>query len=252
MLWVCGQRPCVVHHIHSILGKSSGCSLPPDRDRGFVAKRAVRARVIVKIDPCPDPGTRLNAIGVTLEVNVFVLEAPPQSFDEHIVHPATSAPLTLSLPKGHGDSDLRLFQSPGEVTAGELTALIRVEYLWLAKARQRLVQRLHAETGVQAVGQTPCQHGPAVPVHDRHQIEKPTPHRNIGDVGTPDLIRPHNRQIAQQIRKDFVPLTWFAGVGLGPSATIPMIRIRRCTRLRLIRSSGVDSISAMRRDPRNG
>jgi hypothetical protein len=56
-----------------------------------MAEHAVRARVIIKIDPCPDPGTGLHAIGLALQVNVFVLEAAPQPLDKDIVHPAASA-----------------------------------------------------------------------------------------------------------------------------------------------------------------
>ena len=38
------------------------------------------------------------------------------------------------------------------------------------------------------------------PVHDRHQIKKAALNRNVGDVGTPDLIGTAYPQIPQQIR----------------------------------------------------
>jgi hypothetical protein len=39
---------------------------------------------------------------------------------------------------------------------------------------------------------------------------------------------------------------------LGPSAAIPIRRISLCTRLRFTGACGVDSIWAIRREPRNG
>jgi hypothetical protein len=40
--------------------------------------------------------------------------------------------------------------------------------------------------------------------------------------------------------------------GFGPSASIPILRISRCTRLRLIVTPSSLSIRAIRREPRNG
>jgi hypothetical protein len=40
--------------------------------------------------------------------------------------------------------------------------------------------------------------------------------------------------------------------GFGPSAAIPIRRISRCTRLRLITTPSARSIAAIRREPRNG
>ena len=41
---------------------------------------------------------------------------------------------------------------------------------------------------------------PRCPVHDGHQKQKTALHRNIGDVRTPDMFGPHDRQVAQKIR----------------------------------------------------
>ena len=40
--------------------------------------------------------------------------------------------------------------------------------------------------------------------------------------------------------------------GFGPSAAMPIWRISRCTRLRLIIKPSARSIAVMRREPRNG
>lgn len=53
----------------------------------------------------------------------------------------------------------------------------------------------------------------ALPVHDRHQIKEPAPHRDVGDVGVPDLVGTIHPQPPQQIGIGFVPLRGHAGVG---------------------------------------
>ena len=82
---------------------------------------------------------------------------------------------------------------------------VGVEDLGLSEARERLVERLEAEGDVQAVRQSPRQHGPARPVDDRDQVEKPARHRQVGDVGSPDLVGPVDHHVPQQVRVDLVP-----------------------------------------------
>ena len=67
---------------------------------------------------------------------------------------------------------------------------------------QNLVECVCAEACVQRVRQPPSEDVAARPVHDRHQVEEAAPHRDIGDVGAPDMVRPLDRQAPQQIRVD--------------------------------------------------
>ncbi len=76
----------------------------------------------------------------------------------------------------------------------------------------RFVQRINAEAGLQSVGDAPGQHLTCMPIYNGHQIQEPAPHRQIGDVRTPDLIRPLNSQPSQKIGIDLVPLGGLAGV----------------------------------------
>ena len=69
-------------------------------------------------------------------------------------------------------------------------------------AGQRLVERVCAEARIQGVRQTPSQHMPAGPVHDRRQVKKAAPHRDVGDVGAPDMVRPLDHQASEQIGVD--------------------------------------------------
>ena len=67
---------------------------------------------------------------------------------------------------------------------------------------QGLVERVRAEACVQCVRQTPGQDVPARPVHDRHQVKEAAVHRDVSDVGAPDMVRPLDCQTPQQIRVD--------------------------------------------------
>ena len=67
---------------------------------------------------------------------------------------------------------------------------------------QGLVERVCAEACVQRVRQPPGQDVPTCPVHDRHQVKEAALHRDVSDVGAPDMVRPLDRQTPQQIRVD--------------------------------------------------
>ena len=43
-----------------------------------------------------------------------------------------------------------------------------------------------------------------MPVHDRHEVEEPTAHRNIRHVRAPHMVRPRDRDVSQQVREDLV------------------------------------------------
>src|SRR6202034_2097526 len=85
LLWACGQRGCVVHHVHSLRARRA---VAPDRHRRSVGQRLVWASIIVEGDPSGDTARGLAAVGVAFEIDVLVLERPPQQFEEDVVHPA--------------------------------------------------------------------------------------------------------------------------------------------------------------------
>ena len=81
------------------------------------------------------------------------------------------------------------FKRVGEGEAGELPALIGVEDVGPAVTGDRLLQRRNAEVGVHRVRQPPGEDLAAGPVHDRHQVQEAAPHRDVGHIRTPDLVR---------------------------------------------------------------
>ena len=78
---------------------------------------------------------------VSVEINLFVLHAAPESFHEHVIPPASFAI--------HADLDVVVFQRAGEIQAGELTALVGVEDFRRTKALDRLLYCFLAEVGGQ-------------------------------------------------------------------------------------------------------
>lgn len=77
----------------------------------------------------------------------------------------------------------------------------------------RLPDRIQAEIRGQRVGDSPAEYLAAEPIHHGHQIDEAAPHRNVGDVRRPDLIRPVDAQVPQQIRIDVTARCLLAGVG---------------------------------------
>ena len=152
----------------------------------------LRSLGVVEADPLADDATGGEAIRDVVQVDRLVFERAPQPLDEDVVHEPA--------PAVHRDADAGCLKAGGEGYAGKLTALIGIEDLRCAVARQGLLQCVRAEARVQRVRQPPGQDKAARPVHDRHQVEEAALHRDIGDVGAPDVIRPLDRQAAQQIR----------------------------------------------------
>ena len=83
-----------------------------------------------------------------------------------------------------------------------------------AELVDHFVQSLEAKLGLQRVGDAPGQHLAGEPVHGGHQIEEALSHRQIGNVGAPDLIGPVDPQSAEQIGVGLVALGKLFGVRL--------------------------------------
>ena len=130
----------------------------------FPVKRLMRPAGIVErqrdAEAVPGGGDRV----VGLEVNLLVLDAFPESFDEDVIAPAAFAI--------HADLDPVVLEQVGEIAAGELAALIRVEDFRLAETSHCFTDRLEAEVSGEGVGKSPGQDLAAVPVDDGNQIDE--------------------------------------------------------------------------------
>ena len=161
--------------------------------RRAVTKALMLALVVVEAEPGANTSLGLGNRRIGIEVHLLVFEASPQSLHEDVVHTAALAV--------HADRDLVVLQGAGEVLAGELAALVSIEDLRPAVARERF----HTKLGAECVRQPPRQHGAAHPVHDDDEVKEALGHRDIGNVRAPDLVDPLDRDAAEQIRVDFVP-----------------------------------------------
>ena len=104
---------------------------------------AVPTNGVVEVDEAANvrPGIARGLVG--LEVDLLVFDRLPEALDQDVIAPA---PLAV-----HADCDLVRLQELDEFRARELAALIGVDDLGLAIPRDRLLQCLDAEVGLQRV-----------------------------------------------------------------------------------------------------
>src|ERR1019366_9227254 len=89
--------------------------------RGSVLEGLMRAACVVKAEVLRERSACLRAVRVPVQIDLFVLDAAPQSLDEHVVDPATLAV--------HADGDAGVIEHLDPLLAGELRALVGVEDL---------------------------------------------------------------------------------------------------------------------------
>ncbi len=124
-----------------------------------------------------------------MQIYDLLFEGSPQPFDEDVVEIA-------ALPV-HRDFDISFRQSGDPGHTIELRSLIPFHDLGLAAFCDGFFQRLHTKAGVQCVGEPPCQHLARCPINDRDQIQEATSHGDVGDVATPNMVWPRDRQFSQ-------------------------------------------------------
>ena len=109
---------------------------------------------------------KLGSRFVSLQVDSFVFQGTPESFDEDVV---LEPPLAV-----HADLDVPGLEDGGKCLTGKLAPLIGVEDLRSAVFEKSFFERLDAESGVQRVGQPPGQDFPGGPVHSAIRVWLPS------------------------------------------------------------------------------
>ena len=158
--------------------------------------------MVVELEVCGDAVPRLGHALVGFEVDLLILEAAPEPFDEDVIGKATAAV--------HADGNPMGAQHAGEVVVGELAALVGVEDLGPPLA-QCVLQGFDAKARIEQIRQAPGQHVAAHPVHHRNQVEKPARHWDVRDIGRPHLADPLDPKPAQEVRID--PMLWCRPTG---------------------------------------
>src|SRR4030067_636002 len=171
----------------------------------LVVKTRMRTLLVVERDPFSDADLGFASGLERMQIDGLVFQRPPQPLDHDVVHPP---PLAV-----HRDPDAGFLEHLGELQGGELAPLVRVEDPGRPEPGQRLPKGRHAKIRLQRVRQPPGKDFAAVPVHDRHEIEKPPTHRDVADVRAPDLVRLVDRHPLQQVRVDLVTGTRLCGRG---------------------------------------
>ena len=156
---------------------------------------------------------RLGYAGIDPQVDLLVVDGPPEPFHENIV---PRGPLAI-----HADRDLVMFQQLREGQARELRPLIRVGDLGLAVFCQCLRDSLNAKACVARNRELPGQDLPAEPIDDGGKIGEAARHGDIGDVHCPD-----RRKIGRRNRAGDV----VARLRLMLSALACFARGRECSR----------------------
>jgi len=124
----------------------------------------VRSLLVVERDIAADEVLGFACRLVGAQINLLVLNRSPKALDEHVVAPGA---LTV-----HADSDATTFERCHEVLVGELRTLVAVEDDGAAEARNRLLQRIDAEVGRQAVRKSPRQNFAREPIQNGNEIKK--------------------------------------------------------------------------------
>jgi len=151
--------------------------------------------MIVEMEVAIQRREQVRAAGEVAGIDELVLQTAPQAFDENVVQGAAASI--------HTDGDAALLQGRQKIGRGELGPLIRIPDFGLAET-ERCVECRQTEAGFHRVGEFPAEHETAEPIHHGDQVEKPTMHRNVRNIGAPDLVGPFDGNAAQQIRVDLV------------------------------------------------
>src|SRR5690606_6063716 len=112
----------------------------------------------------------------------------------------------------HADLYLLVFQILRPQGAGELTALVGIDYFRFAVPRSRVFKDTEAVLCLQCVVQGPTYNKSAVQVYDSREVHEAVSHGYVGDVNSPDLVCTCDLKAPQQIRVNILGLSQFAQV----------------------------------------
>jgi hypothetical protein len=176
----------LIYGLHLLIGLSC---VEVDTAGGCPPVCSARALVVVEGHRAPDADPSLRPGFQIVRVDAFVLQGPQQALDDDAIE---AAPLSIQRDLG---ADPLPPVHPGE--GRELRSLTIVHDLGRAELVDCIVPRLDAEVSLQGVRYPQGQHLPGGPVHDGDQVEEAAAHRDVGDVGIPDLIGPLHAQPTQ-------------------------------------------------------
>jgi len=152
----------------------------------------------VSLDSC----LQFGKCPVVVEVDVLVLQRPPESLDVDIVQGTIDAV--------HADPYAIAIERGGESLRGELATLIRVEDRRHSVDRYGFFEGRDAELSIERIGNLPRQNLPRVDIDDRHQVYVSSCNLDVRDVSSPYLIGQPYVLAPQKVRILPVVLRWHA------------------------------------------
>jgi hypothetical protein len=155
--------------------------------------------MIVKVKVGTQARLQLGHACIIDEIHMFILDRPPEAFDEDVVQ--------CSTPAIHADANAGLFQRLCKRRGGKLYALICVKD-FRATLRQGRLQGIETEQSIQRIGELPGDDVATEPVQDGDEIHEALCHRNVSNVGAPYLIGMLNRHPAEQVGLDPMSGPW--------------------------------------------
>lgn len=145
--------------------------------------------------PIDVPGDVLSCLSDCLigsQVDAFVLDGSPDSFNKHVVSPGT--------PTVHGQFSSMAEHAIHKVLRRELATLIRVDNIWLAKPIKGFLQSLNCVNGFKRDSCSMSQYSSVVNINHRGQINIALGHADVSCIQCPNLIASNNAQFSQQVR----------------------------------------------------
>src|ERR1700728_2366330 len=123
----------------------------------------MRTNGVVSAEVTSQRGPRFGTVRVGSQIDLLVLDAPPQPLDEHVVDPSTFAI--------HADRNAGALEHVDPLLAGKLRSLVGVEDLRYSELRDRLLKRFEAKIRRQRVGEPKGQDFAARHIQNPEQIQ---------------------------------------------------------------------------------
>ena len=146
--------------------------------------------MVVELNVAPKALSGFPGTGIVLQVDLFVLDGPPQALREYVVYRST-------LPI-HADLDAGILQSLDVLRACEMAPLVAVPDRW-PSLYQGSLDSSKDKPHLQPLIQLPTHNVAGEPVQDGHQIHPSPSQPNVGDINAPDVIGVAAYDIAQQV-----------------------------------------------------
>lgn len=138
---------------------------------------------------------------------MFALDRSTESLNEGIVCGSALAV--------HGYLDSIALHGTYPMFAGILGSLVRINNLWDTMLANGFMQHGRLILFVYGVGELPSHYKATVHVDNGRKVHKAMPHRYVGNINGPHLVRPRCGEVAQQIGMNVLGKTESTKVLLG-------------------------------------